>query len=458
MASIIYEIRTTQKDSETDIKIRMRLSHYFDGKRKEIYALSGVVVEKKAWDIKKHCIKDVYTSIKSIKNDGNKYSNAKSDLEEIKGYVFQRTNGVNDIADFTSSWLQGIVNDYWDLRAKVEAEEQKAIEEVKNRETLSQYIIRYQKEIADGSRLTNKNTIYKQGTVKAIKASMVQFKEYQKATKHPLNFEDIDLAFYRKYTAWLTKKGYTTNSIGKCIKDLKTILDNAKDDDLHSNEEYKNKKFRVTAEEADNIYLTQIEIDAIAQVDLSGMAKGYTDARDVFLAGCYLAQRVGDYNHLTPENIVVEKCKQITSDDKVTEVEVTYIVITQQKTGARVKIPANKAMKELLARYDNQLPYIWEQKLNQYIKIVARMAGITQLEQVSTTKAGSKDTVFVERCDLIKSHTARRTGATLMYLSGMDVYDICKITGHTSIKNLRKYIKADELDVAEKIRKYDYFS
>lgn len=44
-----------------------------------------------------------------------------------------------------------------------------------------------------------------------------------------------------------------------------------------------------------------------------------------------------------------------------------------------------------------------------------------------------------------------------MYLSGMDVYDICKVTGHTSIKMLRKYIKADELDVADKMVKYNYF-
>ena len=43
-----------------------------------------------------------------------------------------------------------------------------------------------------------------------------------------------------------------------------------------------------------------------------------------------------------------------------------------------------------------------------------------------------------------------------MYLSGMDIYDICKITGHASVRNLKKYIKADELDVAEKITGYDY--
>lgn len=85
------------------------------------------------------------------------------------------------------------------------------------------------------------------------------------------------------------------------------------------------------------------------------------------------------------------------------------------------------------------------------------MAGITQTVEIATTKGGEKRTEWVPKCNLIKSHTARRTGATLMYLSGMDVFDICRITGHTSIKTLRKYIKADELDVAEKMRKYQYF-
>lgn len=455
MASFIYLIRTNQKDA--DVKIRIRFNAYFEKKKVSVYAISGVIVPKKVWDVKKGAIKTANIPTDEAEKEGNIYFEAQTNLNEIKDFVFQRYNMLGE-TKLTSEWLQNTVDEYWNIRRKIKEDQERAVAEIANKETLSQYIARYQSEIADGSRLTNKNTIYKLGTVKAIKASMVQFMEYQKSHKLKLNFEDIDLAFYRKYTAWLTKKGYTTNSIGKCIKDLKSILDNAKDDGLHGNEEYKNKKFRVTAEEADNIYLTQAEIDAIAQVDLSGMAKGYTDARDVFLAGCYLAQRVGDYNHLTPDNITIEKSKQITPDNKVVEVDITYVIITQQKTGVRVKIPANKPMRELLARYNNQLPYIWEQKLNQYIKVVARMAGITQLEQVTTTKAGNKGTAFIEKCELVKSHTARRTGATLMYLSGMDVYDICKITGHTSIKNLRKYIKADELDVAEKINKYNYFN
>ena len=45
-----------------------------------------------------------------------------------------------------------------------------------------------------------------------------------------------------------------------------------------------------------------------------------------------------------------------------------------------------------------------------------------------------------------------------MYLSGMNVYDICKITGHSSITMLEKYIKADGLETVKKMAEnYDYF-
>lgn len=73
-------------------------------------------------------------------------------------------------------------------------------------------------------------------------------------------------------------------------------------------------------------------------------------------------------------------------------------------------------------------------------------------------KGGVKKQESKEKCDLVMSHTARRTGSTLMYLAGVDIYDIMKITGHTTPEMLKKYIKADQLDVVQKLTdKYDYF-
>ena len=64
----------------------------------------------------------------------------------------------------------------------------------------------------------------------------------------------------------------------------------------------------------------------------------------------------------------------------------------------------------------------------------------------------------IEKYKLIHTHTARRTGATLMYLAGVDLYDIMKVTGLTSPAMLKKYIEAGNLKVVEKLTdKYDYF-
>lgn len=62
-----------------------------------------------------------------------------------------------------------------------------------------------------------------------------------------------------------------------------------------------------------------------------------------------------------------------------------------------------------------------------------------------------------------KARTAdSRTIRNAYYLServiSKDIYDIMKVTGHASPEILKKYIKADSLDVAEKLSdKYDYF-
>lgn len=98
-------------------------------------------------------------------------------------------------------------------------------------------------------------------------------------------------------------------------------------------------------------------------------------------------------------------------------------------------------------------------KINEYIKEIGRLAKIDDQIEIKQTKGGTEKTIVCRKYELICTHTARRTGATLMYLAGMDIYDIMKITGHSTPAMLKRYIKADELEVAEKIvRKYDYFN
>ena len=48
-------------------------------------------------------------------------------------------------------------------------------------------------------------------------------------------------------------------------------------------------------------------------------------------------------------------------------------------------------------------------------------------------------------------YCSQAPGATLMYLAGIDLYDIMKVTGHAPPKMLKKYIKADSLEVVQKL-------
>lgn len=72
------------------------------------------------------------------------------------------------------------------------------------------------------------------------------------------------------------------------------------------------------------------------------------------------------------------------------------------------------------------------------------MAGIKQKVEHVQTKGATIITEQIEKYRLVTTHTARRTGATLMYLEGVDTLSIMKITGHKTEKEFKKYIRVGE--------------
>ena len=186
------------------------------------------------------------------------------------------------------------------------------------------------------------------------------------------------------------------------------------------------------------------------------------------MVGVWTAQRVSDYNNISREQIDVHTKRWIEDvpdpehpgqmKPEIRSREIMFINIRQQKTGARVSIPVSSDLRAILEKYDFNLPHLEDQVINRYLKDICRCAGLTEDVEIVETNGGNPVRVRKPKYELVHTHTARRTGATLMYLSGMDVYDIIKITGHTSPVMLRKYIKADKLEVLEKITdKYNYF-
>ena len=59
--------------------------------------------------------------------------------------------------------------------------------------------------------------------------------------------------------------------------------------------------------------------------------------------------------------------------------------------------------------------------------------------------------------ELIKAQTARRSGATNMYLAGISTLDIMKITGHKKEREFLKYIRVSKEETAELLANHEYF-
>lgn len=372
----------------------------------------------------------------------------------------------------TAEEMAAIINDTFYREEKAQearnAEEQAKAEAEAKKLSIIEFMDKFVEDIRTGGRQTDKGLNYAPATVKSIKASVTLFKLYQKSKRRIIKWDDIDMQFYYDYTAWLKKKDYSVNTIGKNVKQLKALLAIALSEGHHTNVKYQDKKFKGTRIEVDSIYLTKEDLEKFTSVDISNYGIGHDQARDIFMVGVWTAQRVSDYNNISKDDIQTYQTRSIVDEPdpenpgktiaKIVTRDITVINVRQKKTDAKVTIPCSSALKKILEKYDYQLPHLEDQVINRYIKEIAEKAGLTEIIEIKETKGGTPKLVKYKKYELIHTHTARRTGATLMYLSGMDIYDIMKITGHTSPSMLKKYIKADQLEVVDKIvAKYNYF-
>lgn len=433
MATFSYRIRTTRKGILTKVLIRFNVDRHTS-----FYTDTQYLVLSDAWDDKKQTVKSRFTFTDDFtEQQGRELT---KNLSELRSHILGEIAKDPEHA-MTKTRLEKIIYSFHHPRSLTTGRRVRT----RTRESLGDYIARFTREMEEGTRLNIHKLRYGPSTIKNYKGFVVQFDEYCKAKRKQFDFADIDLKFYDDFVAWFTAKNYSVNTIGRHVKELKIIMRAAREEGLHDNGAIESRKFRVLTADVENIYLTESEIRAIAALDLS--KNRHKDvARDIFLVGCYTAQRFSDYSTINEGNIrTLENGQQV-------------IDLKQQKTGNHVVIPVWPELQAILEKYDNRLPRTYEQKVNYLIKEIAREAGITEKVEVSYIENGEKKSRLVEKCDLVKTHTARRSGATNMYLAGIPTIAIMKITGHKTEREFMKYIKITEEQTALELMSHPYFS
>jgi len=63
-----------------------------------------------------------------------------------------------------------------------------------------------------------------------------------------------------------------------------------------------------------------------------------------------------------------------------------------------------------------------------------------------------------KKWQLITTHTARRSLCTNLILGCANPYEVMKVSGHSNIESLSKYISLNELDVVDNLKKLTLFN
>lgn len=275
-----------------------------------------------------------------------------------------------------------------------------------------------------------------------------------------ITFARIGMDWYNQVKKWMEGKDYSVNIIGEIFKTVKTLMDDAKDDGLHTNFSYKHRDFRVISEESDSIYLSVEELTKIHDLkidydllldhfpdirkvkgNINRRLRSLLDIRDRFLIGAFTGLRFQDYRALE----IRPGAKEIS--------------VRNMKTGIRTTVPMHYIIREIVERRNGIIPPASSnQKTNKALKILGKIAGIDELVETSITKGGKRRSSITEKYNLITTHTARRSACTNMYLSGIPTKVIMSFSGHRTERNFLKYIKVKQFEDALRMKDHPFFT
>ncbi len=297
---------------------------------------------------------------------------------------------------------------------------------------------------------------------------------YEKKFRKKLTFEDINLDFYTHFKKWVLSSSYKPKkdaepvnyslnyfgSLIKCIKKIMNVTGPHSRLKLHDNIEFKHEDFKVEHETADTIYLSLDELQKLHEFkpDVYNIAPithdmrvenrlrkvaALNNAKNKFLIGAFTALRVSDFNRLSEVNI-----------------KENFIRIKPQK-GTRknedVVIPIHPIIREILDNGFDIRTKISDQNINQHIKEACQLIGLDEMVSLTRTEGNSIVERTSRKYELVTSHTARRSGATNMYLAGIPSISIMKITGHKTEKSFLKYIKISQEENARLLAGHKFF-
>ena len=265
----------------------------------------------------------------------------------------------------------------------------------------------------------------------AVKNHLTNFRE-------GLTFEFFDERGLNDYVGYLRDvKEMRNTTIGKQLSFLKWFLRWAFKKGVHQNNAYDSYKPKLKNTQKKIIFLTWDELNRLREFEIPANKQALERVRDVFLFQCFTGLRYSDVFNLRR------------SDIKGDHIEVTTV-----KTSDSLIIELNNHSKAILDKYkdvafedDKVLPVITNQKMNDYLKELAEMAGIDEPVRQTYYRGNERIDEVTPKYALLGTHAGRRTFICNALALGIPPQVVMKWTGHSDYKAMKPYI-----DIADDIK------
>ena len=270
------------------------------------------------------------------------------------------------------------------------------------------------------------------------------YEKFATVKNHLMNFRDgltfdfFDEKGLNDYVTYLRDiKEMRNSTIGKQLSFLKWFLRWAFKKGLHQNNDYDSYKPKLKSTQKKIIFLTWEELNKLREFEIPAAKQALDQVRDVFLFQCFTGLRYSDVFNLRKSDI---------KDD--------HIEVTTVKTSDSLIIELNNHSKAILDKYkdvafedDKVLPVITNQKMNDYLKELAELAGIDEPVRQTYYRGNECIDEVTPKYALLGTHAGRRTFICNALALGIPPQVVMKWTGHSDYKAMKPYI-----DIADDIK------
>lgn len=389
------------------VMIRIR----WNSKKSEVSLSLGYKIEPEKWDNSKQLVK-ANTTIKA----GNKTIYAK----EINATI---RNTLSIVAEaFDDFNRQSIVPDKDKLKEKLSeslncSHKKSSSDDNKDclfDESFNFFIMERPKEGNFSS-----NSTYK---YKLVHNQLLSFRD-------GVTLSQIDPKFMKKFTYWYVDNGYCNRTINKQIKILKSCLRWLGRNGYPINNQALEFKPKLKVIPKTVTFLKYNELIHFMNYAFPEEQNYLTKARDMFCFMCFTSLRYSDLAALKHSHIIDGQ-----------------IEMFSEKTDGKLIIPLIDQAKQIIEKYswhkgETIFPVPSNQKLNEYLKEAAEIAGLDRIVSQSYFKGNDRYEKTAYFYEQISCHDARRTFVVCSLSLGIPMNIVMRATGHSDYESMKPYIE-----------------